>query len=140
MTSIFSLLYRKEKKEKILFWKDCVSATDEPLWHSFEMISKTEINNNLYLLIHTVTIFEENLVVQAQFFHTFTKVFPRNIKLIGRRMRYRPRRTTTSKQKLFEKPTLKGIFKKKTPKIKHHVRTIPLYVVYFENYVSITIT
>lgn len=93
------------------------------------MISKGKTKENLYLLIHTVTIFEENLVVQLQFFHTFTEEFPRNIKLIGRRMRYRPRRGTILKQKRIEKPSLKGIFKKKTAKIKHHLRTIFLYVV-----------
>ncbi|KAJ3649128.1 hypothetical protein Zmor_020888 [Zophobas morio] len=85
-------------------------------------------SHRLYLLVHTITITECDYVVQAQFFHTFTD-FMGDVRLIGRRMRYRPRvRGSSHKMNLqrLRSPDLRAIMKRKTAKIRHHLRTIHL--------------
>jgi hypothetical protein len=85
--------------------------------------------NRLYLLVHTITITESDYVVQAQFLHAFTGGLAGDARLIARRMRYRPRvRGSAHKRHLqrLRSPDLRAIMKRKSARIKHHLRTIHL--------------
>lgn len=86
--------------------------------------------NRLYLLIHTMTIADFGVVIQAQFFHTFREGSAQlsAARLIGRRvnMRVNPGlRSQRNKMDLLDQEiSLKRAIKRKSPIVKHHLRTV----------------
>lgn len=100
--------------------------------HSFEMTPEQQ-QNNLYLLIHTMTITESDCIVQAQFFHTFVDCNIDNATLVARRMRlkFHPGLGTSRGKLNFQRlnpPNLRRIMKRNSANIKHHLRAVRMYV------------
>lgn len=104
----------------------------EPPSHSFE-ITQQQHQNNLFLLIHTMTITESDCIVQAQFFHTFVNQNINNAILVARRMRLkfhpglRNNRGKVYLQRL-NAPNLRNLMKRNSSNIKHHIRAVRMYV------------
>lgn len=104
----------------------------EPPSHSFEITQQNQ-NNNLFLLIHTMTITESDCIVQAQFFHTVVDHNINNARLVARRMRLkfhpglRNARGKAYLQRL-NAPNLRNMMKRNSSNIKHHIRAVHMYV------------
>lgn len=89
----------------------------------------------MYLLIHTMTIADNDFVLQAHFFHAFSDNLTRagNGRLIGRRfsLRIHPslrrNRNKLSLQRL-QAPNLRTLMKRNSAVIKHNLRTVHMYV------------
>lgn len=78
----------------------------------------------MYVTLHTITIVENDWVIQAQFLQT-TNV--NNLQLIARRVILRAYPVKNTKRNLLVKPNLKTIFKRKNHVRHHHVRAIKMY-------------
>lgn len=108
----------------------------EPPSHSFEMTQQHKQQNNLFLLIHTMTVTETDCIVQAQFFHTFVDHNINNARLVAKRMRLkfhpglRNSRGKTNLQRL-NGPNLRRLMKGNSSNIKHHIRAVRMYVSLF---------
>lgn len=93
-------------------------------------------NNKLYLLIHTMTVTECDYILRAEFFHTFTNNLNdlNNARLIARRLslrihpNLRANRNKLRLQRLIA-PNLKTLMKRNSASVKHHLRTIHMYVI-----------
>lgn len=79
----------------------------------------------MYVMVHTLTVVENDWVIQTQFLQTND---PRNadIRMIARRVIFRVYPVKAGKKHAF-KPNLKTVFKKKLPNIRHHVRAVKMY-------------
>ncbi|KAG5894831.1 hypothetical protein JTB14_033674 [Gonioctena quinquepunctata] len=85
-------------------------------------------SNNFFLLIHTMTITESDYVVEAQFFHAFSRDFA-NARLVAKRLRLRihPRlRGNRNKARLqrLNAPNLRSLMKRNSSNVKHHLRAL----------------
>lgn len=92
--------------------------------------------NDCFLLVHTMTITEIDYVVQAQFFHAFSRDLS-NARLVGKRMRLKihsalrggRNKTGIQRQCL---PNLKVLMKRNPSNIRHHLRAVHMYVFCFK--------
>lgn len=88
----------------------------------------------MFLLIHTMSITEHDYVIEAQYVHSFDN-FNRmeNARLLGSRLRIRlqahltANRAKLNAQRLFL-PNIKSMITKKKRNIRHHLRTVKMYV------------
>lgn len=90
--------------------------------------------SNLYLLVHTMTITQCEYEVEAQYYHAFQDVTRiDDAKFVGRRFKLKihpsllANRRKSNLQRLFA-PDLRTLMRRNSSKIKHHIRTIPMYV------------
>lgn len=103
------------------------------LWSNLFFTIMTKESDRIYLLIHTMTITECNYVIQAQYFHTLDGAERyNNARLVGRRFSwrvhptFRANRQKANLQMLYASNALKTAFKRKSYRIRHHVRTVPM--------------